>query len=166
MKSIITLISIFLLFSCSMQKHTQPFQKVNFENNDGGVVYLYFSQDGISLGPNFTEFGPKLYIDGQKIGLLAVGTYVPLKMKSGTHTIESESGWDYKIFANVKATFKVESGQSKYIEFAIRGESIDQSRNKWTSFLIERTESEAYAKISHCKLNASLAAATQAKINP
>lgn len=164
MKSIIVF-SLFLILGCANQKNTQSFQKANLDNENESIIYVYFSQDGITQGPSLTEFGPNLYLNGQKVGLLAVGTYVPIKLKNGTHTIKTSSGWDNKVFADLSTTIKLEKGESKYIEFVLMAERVDQNNSKWTSAFAERTDVEAYPKISMCKINVSLSA-FQAKNNP
>lgn len=166
MKPIFLFISLFLIFSCSTQKNTQAFQKVNPVDKSIGVAYIYFSGEGISLGPSFTEFGPNLYVNGKKIGLLALGTYVPLNLKAGTYTIKTTSTWDNKVFADLSAPFSVENGESKYIEFALTAERVDHNTSKWISSYIERKESAAYPKIRTCKLNVALTEASKMLENP
>jgi hypothetical protein len=144
------------LVGCASQTSVQPFKKVDVSSNDTGVIYLFFRGEGVTQGWSPTVFGPSLYVNDKDLGVLALGTYVPLVLKAGSHTIKTTSNWNNKAFADLNVSFELKKGESKYIEYFWVGQQIDHNTNKWVSRYVELKETDALRKLNYCKLNSDL----------
>ena len=147
---------LLLIVGCSTHKDTQSFHHVTSLDEDEGGIYLFFPGEGITRGPDLFSFGPSLYINGEKLGMLEIETYVPLVLPAGNHTIRTTSNWNHKAFPDLNVSVGIKPGEAKYLQYIWTGKSLDQQSNLWISRYLEVKETEAIGKLGCCALNSKL----------